>query len=108
MLEYLIKAKSWISLVLGSQELPMPDPMQVLIVEVPDGPEKAEAIRLFRLTAPASVRMESVCYVQNLALWYSFAVKRQTKLMREKGALQEASVPWVSIAPCVQDCASRI
>jgi len=70
---------------------PMPDPMQVLTVEVPDGPGRAEAMRLFRLTAPASVHVESVCYVQNLALWYSFAVKRQTMLMREKGVPDAAA-----------------
>jgi poly [ADP-ribose] polymerase 10/14/15 len=48
-------------------------------------------MRLFRLTAPASVHVESVCYVQNLALWYSFAVKRQTMLMREKGVPDAAA-----------------
>ena len=64
----------------------MPDPMQVLTVEVPDGPGRAEAMRLFRLTAPASVHVESVCYVQNLALWYLFALKRQMVLMGEKSA----------------------
>jgi len=45
------------------------DPMQVLIVPVPDGPEKAEVLRLFRLTTPASVHVKGVFYVQNLALW---------------------------------------
>ena len=70
---------------------PMPDPMQVLLVEMPDGPERAEAMRLFLLTPPGSVRVESVCYVQNLALWYSFAVKRQTMLIRERGMLNAAA-----------------
>ena len=80
--------------ILGSPSswTPMPDdPMQVLIVEVPDGPERAEALRLFQLTAPSSVRVLSVCRVQNLALWYSFVVKRQTMLMREK-SLPNAAV----------------
>ena len=67
------------------------DPMQVLIVELPDGPERAEALRLFQLTAPSSVRVHSICRVQNLALWYSFVVKRQTMLMREK-SLPNAAV----------------
>jgi hypothetical protein len=70
---------------------PMPDPMKVFTVEVPDGPERAEAMRLFRLTAPAGVHVESVCYVQNLALWYSFAVKRKTMLMRLKGVPDAAA-----------------
>jgi len=66
---------------------PMPDdPMQVLIVPVPDGPEKAEVLRLFRLTAPASVHVKGVFYVQNLALWYSFALKKRTMLMAAMSA----------------------
>jgi hypothetical protein len=80
--------------ILGSPSswTPMPDdPMQVLIVELPDGPERAEALRLFQLTAPSSVRVHSICRVQNLALWYSFVVKRQTMLMREK-SLPNAAV----------------
>ena len=70
---------------------PMPDPMQVFTVEVPDGPEREEAMRLFCLTAPAGVHVGSVCYVQNLALWYLFAVKRQTMLMREKNVPDAAA-----------------
>ncbi len=71
---------------------PLPsDPMQVLIVPVPDGPQKAEVMRLFHLTAPLSVHVKGVFYVQNLALWYSFALKRQTMLMGEKSAAGAAA-----------------
>ena len=46
-----------------STRTPMPDdPMQGLIAPVPDGPEKAETLRLFHLTAPASVHVKGVFY----------------------------------------------
>ena len=63
---------------------PMADPLQAVLVELPVGPERAEVIRLFRQTVAPSVRVTSVGCVQNLSMWQSFAVKRQTVSMRDR------------------------
>ena len=63
---------------------PMADPLQAVLVELLVGPERAEVIRLFRQTVAPSVRITSVGCVQNLSMWQSFAVKRQTVLMRDR------------------------
>jgi len=64
---------------------PMSDPLSALLVELADGAERSEAVRCFRATLPPSVRVHSVARVQNLPMWQSYAVKRQTILMREPG-----------------------
>ena len=66
---------------------PMADPFELRLSELPVGlPEREDAIRRFRATLPSSVNVLSVARVQNLPLWQSYAVKRQTILMREKVA----------------------
>ena len=66
---------------------PVADPFELRLSELPVGlPEREDAIRRFRATLPSSVNVLSVARVQNLPLWQSYAVKRQTILMREKVA----------------------
>lgn len=60
------------------------DPMVAQLFSVPDGPEKQGVVSWFMRSLSASVQVVKVERVQNLSLWQSFAVKRQTLLSRER------------------------
>ena len=70
---------------------PMADPLTALLVEIGNGPERSEAVRRFRLTLPHNVRVHSVERVQNLPLWQSYVVKRQSVFMREPATASTAA-----------------
>ena len=61
------------------------DPMVAELKMLPDGPEKDGVVKKFMASLSGwSVRVLSVERVQNMSMWQSFAVKRQTVLQREK------------------------
>merc|ERR1711988_496122 len=49
-----------------------------------DGPEKQQVVHAFMATLPANLQVVMVERVQNLSMWQSYAVKRQTILARER------------------------
>jgi len=70
---------------------PMADPLTALLVEVGDGSERTQVEQRFRATLPTSVRVHSIQRVQNLPLWQSYAVKRQSMVMSEPGMASAAA-----------------
>lgn len=63
---------------------PLKDPMACELFTVPDGPEKKAAVAAFMKTLSGNIQVVEVKRVQNVAMWQSFAVKRQTILKREE------------------------
>ena len=60
------------------------DPMTAELVALADGPEKQGVVNAFLATAHNDrIRVLEVERVQNVAMWQSFAMKRQTILQRE-------------------------
>lgn len=67
------------------------DPLVAQFFTLPDGPEKQKAVDSFKATLAPSVQVVQVERVQNLALWQSYAVKRQAVLSREQTPATGAS-----------------
>jgi len=63
---------------------PVKDPMQAEKFMLPEGAEKRKAVDHFLSTLPPSIKVVDVQRVQNISMWQSYAVKRQTVLAREK------------------------
>jgi len=63
------------------------DPMTPELFTLPEGGEKSQAVSAFRATLQhiPSLQVLSVERVQNVSMWQSYAVKRQTIVMREQG-----------------------
>jgi len=59
------------------------DPLVAQLFPVPDGPEKKLAKEWFMSSLSPAIKVIQVYRIQNLSLWQSFAVKRQTILSRE-------------------------
>jgi poly [ADP-ribose] polymerase 10/14/15 len=59
------------------------DPLIAELFSVPDSPEKQSVATSFLRTLSSNVQVVKVERIQNLSLWQSFAVKRQTMLSRE-------------------------
>ena len=59
------------------------DDNEMIMVEVPDGPERAAAIAAFMKTLHPNVQVHSLKRVQNLSMWQSYAVYRHSVLSRE-------------------------
>jgi poly [ADP-ribose] polymerase 10/14/15 len=57
---------------------PVKDPLVAQLFRVPDGAEKQAAVNAFMATLPNTVKIISVDRIQNMSLWQSYAVKRQT------------------------------
>jgi Leucine-rich repeat (LRR) protein len=53
-------------------------------IKLSNGPEKADCVNAFRQTLPTSATVVSVERIQNMAMWQSYAVKRQGMIAREK------------------------
>lgn len=66
------------------------DPLVAQLFPLPDGPEKQTAVSWFMQTLSPSVQVVKVERIQNLSLWQSFAVKRQTVLSREGKSAMDA------------------
>ena len=62
---------------------PQRDPMATQFFTLPEGPEKAKVVATFMRTLTPAFRVQSVERVQNVSMWQSYAVKRQTILLRE-------------------------
>lgn len=62
------------------------DPMQAELTLLPEGQEKAQVVTAFMKTLPPGVRVVDVQRIQNVSMWQSYAVKRQTVRAREKDA----------------------
>merc|ERR1711959_244922 len=60
------------------------DPLLAEMHPLPEGPEKASVVAAFSKTVSRGVRVRGVERIQNMSMWQSYAVKRQTILMREK------------------------
>jgi poly [ADP-ribose] polymerase 10/14/15 len=70
------------------------DPLVAQLFPLPDGPEKSSVARAFLREAEmvnAGIQVVSVERVQNMSMWQSYAVKRQTVVQREKDTPAEAS-----------------
>jgi poly [ADP-ribose] polymerase 10/14/15 len=67
------------------------DPLVAQLFPLPDGPEKNATVAWFMKTLPPAFKVEKVERIQNLTLWQSFAVKRQTVLSRQ--GLEDDSTP---------------
>ena len=60
------------------------DPLEPERFTLSEGEEKAKVIEAFMATLLPTIQVESVQRVQNMSMWQSYAVKRQTVLQREK------------------------
>ena len=80
--------------------LPMADPLQAVLVVLQDGSERAEVERLVSRALPPGVRITGVSRVQNLPMWQTYAVKRQTVVMRDGLGVQAGT----SAARCERPC----
>jgi len=60
------------------------DPMTPELVALPEGGEKAQVVAAFRKTLTPNIKVVDVQRIQNTSMWQSYAVKRQTVVMREK------------------------
>jgi len=56
---------------------------------LPDGAEKNEAVRAFMKSLPPSIKVVSVERIQNMAMWQSYAVKRQGMMTRDKSTSKD-------------------
>jgi len=63
--------------------LPLKDPLVAELVALAEGPEKKTVVEAFMRSLKPNVKVAKVLRVQNLSLWQSFAVKRQTIVSRE-------------------------
>ena len=63
---------------------PMKDPMAVQKFTLPEGSEKQKVVREFMKTLNGNIKVQSVERIQSMSMWQSYAVKRQTILMREE------------------------
>ena len=69
------------------------DPMAIQFYALPEGSEKQGVVSAFMKTNP-HIRVQSVERVQNLTMWQSYAVKRQSIITREsKGGQQGSKLP---------------
>lgn len=59
------------------------DPMTIEFNILPDGSEKQGVVNAFMRTLSPSIKVQSVERVQNLTMWQSYAVKRQSIITRE-------------------------
>lgn len=71
-------------LALPSTWTQLKDPLVAELVLLDDGVEKQQVVRKFLSSLKPDVRVVKVERVQNVSLWQSFAVKRQSILSREK------------------------
>merc|ERR1712070_983336 len=60
------------------------EPQLVKLDKTTDAAEVRAVVTAFMKTLPPSVKVKSVERVQNMPMWQSYAVKRQTILTREK------------------------
>jgi len=61
------------------------DPVVTEMFTLKDGPERQNVVNFFMGTLnPSKVKVVDVQRIQNMSMWQSFAVKRQTILQREK------------------------
>ena len=67
------------------------DPLTAELIPLPEGPEKQAVVGAFSSTLPPGVRVVGVERVQNVSMWQSYAVKRQTVLQREKKSASSLS-----------------
>jgi poly [ADP-ribose] polymerase 10/14/15 len=67
---------------------PIKDPMIVELFSLSDGEERDNVVNAFKasLTAIKTLKVVKVERVQNLSLWQSYAVKKQTIFSRESGS----------------------
>ena len=61
------------------------DPLIAERIRLNDGPEKTDAVNAFKQSLSANVTIVSVDRIQNMAMFQSYAVKRQGMLTRDKG-----------------------
>ena len=63
---------------------PVKDPMVPELFTLQDGPEKQRVIAAFMKTLHPGIKVQEVLRIENMSMWQSYAVKRQTVLQREK------------------------
>jgi len=66
------------------------DPMVAELTTLPEGVEKAKCEAAFLMTVPPKVKVIEVQRVQNVSMWQTFVVKKQTVFMREKDKAKQA------------------
>lgn len=59
-----------------------------------DGAEKQKVIDAFMATLPSNVKVEQVYRIQNMALWQSYAVKRQT-MQASSEEPEQVEIAWL-------------
>ena len=60
------------------------DPLHPDIITLSDGAEKTKVVNAFMSTLGPHIKVQGVQRIQNMSMWQSYAVKRQTVLQREK------------------------
>ena len=71
------------------------DPLVAERIELHDGPEKTECINWFKRSLSSSTQVVSVQRIQNMAMWQSYAVKRQAMSNRDKQSPEQAEKRWL-------------
>jgi len=69
----------------------MADPMTAELTKLPEGGEKQGVVAAFMKTLKPNFQVIDVQRVQNMSMWQSYAVKRQTIVMREKKAVGDVA-----------------
>jgi len=64
-------------------------------IDLPDGQEKDNAVRAFKKSLSAGVNIVGVQRIQNMAMWQSYAVKRQSMATRDKKTIANAEKKWL-------------
>jgi poly [ADP-ribose] polymerase 10/14/15 len=82
----------------GSAALKMPDywddvkdPLKYELFRLPDGPEKKNVVDQFKTTLAPTTQVVSVDRIENMSLWQSYAIKRQTVSLHGDGVEVEKS-----------------
>merc|ERR1711935_618428 len=60
-----------------------------------NGPEKDECVRFFKRSLSSSTEIVGVQRIQNMAMWQSYAVKRQGMSTRDKQSADRAEKRWL-------------
>jgi len=74
---------------------PLKDPLLAEAFAVADGPEKKTVVDWFQRSLDGKAQIVKVERIQNLSLWQSFAVKRQTITSRDGSAASAAERIWL-------------
>ena len=73
----------------------MRDPLVAERIDLPNGREKDEAVKFFMRSLNPGTNVVGVQRIQNMAMWQSYAVKRQGMSTRDKQKPEQAEKKWL-------------